>query len=522
MLRLSGLIVIGAGLLGPSQPAFAEPQFLQSDAISRIVEQVEPSVVSILRIRSNDEPPPETFRPSRSPNPLEDRELLPNDYGAGVLVKSPDNDELFVLTAYHVVRGGRTASDAARRNDRDGDPPGRSKPAGERAELELRFHHRRSCAAHIFAADPRSDLAVLAFDPREIGGDPAALRPLDWRNSPSVRKGEIVVCFGNPYALARDGSASVSWGIVSNLARRPFATGIADAAARGSADDQSLGRLGTILQIDARLQLGGSGGPAVNLQGQLVGIGTALAAIEGYEKSAGFAIPVAPPMRRIIETLLRGQEVEYGLLGITPKNVTADQMRDFELYDRQPTAVGVENVPEGSPAMQAGIRRNDILLKINEEALLSTADLMRVVGELPPETEVSVQLFRPNRFGGGELLTYHSKLGKWPVKDAEGIVATRPKYPAWRGLRVDYPSAREKIVKHEATFLPGVIVTDVAPASSADQAQLQPGIVITHVQGIEVRTPGEFHRAVKDLQGDVVLRLYADRPGDRPSVTLRD
>jgi serine protease Do len=112
------------------------------------------------------------------------------------------------------------------------------------------------------------------------------------------------------------------------------------------------------------------------------------------------------------------------------------------------------------------------------------------------------------------VLTYDSKLGKWPVKDVEGIVATRPKYPSWRGLRVDYPSAREKIVRNDSRILQGVIVVDVAPGSSAAQAKLQYGNVITHVQGTPVRTPGEFHRAVQRLQGDVALRLYVDRGSD--------
>lgn len=502
------------GLLGLcfTPQLFAEPppapQLLQADTISRIVEQVEPSVVSILRVRQRPEESrvesSQLFRPAR---PAADRELLPNDYGAGVLVKAADGDALFVLTAYHLVRGGRVAGQDF---------------AADQSELHLKFHHHRSAAAEIFAADPRSDLAVLTFDPQQVGGAPADLRPLEWRTSVPVRKGEFVVCLGNPYALAKDGSASVSWGLISNLARRPVFAANADLPSSRHPDPQSLQNLGTVLQIDSRLQLGGSGGPVVNLQGQLVGISTALAAIEGYEKSAGFAIPVAPPMRRVIDTLLLGQEVEYGVLGIVPSNVTSEEMRGYKIYDLQPSAVSVDGVKPDSPADLAGIKTRDIVLKVNDLPVLSSPDLMRNVGELPPETEVLVQLFRPER---GEVLTRRTKLGKWPVKDDEGIIATRPKYPAWRGLRVDYPSARKKFVDHEPRFLPGVIVVDVAPASGADQAHLQAGDVITHVQKpsaqkTPVQTPEQFHRAVKTLQGEVVLTLYADRPGDRTTVTL--
>jgi serine protease Do len=494
---------IGVAQVPPSHPP------LQADSISRIVEQVEPAVVSILRVRppaSDDQP--ERFTDTPFPRDPDDREVLPNDYGTGLLVKPPDESELYILTAYHVVRGGQIYQ---------GDDGWL--PTANRSQLRVTFHNRRSCAAAIFAADPRSDLAVLAFDRSSLGKSGDELRPIDWQASAPVRKGEFVICLGNPYALARDGSASVSWGIVSNLARRPFLS------PRTEISEQLLSQLGTVLQIDSRLQLGGSGGPVVNLQGQLIGIATALAAIEGYEKSAGFAIPVAPPMRRVIQTLLAGQEVEYGLLGVSPATVGPERMKEFGLYDRQPSAVQIRDFPRGSPAEGFDrLQKNDVLLKINDQTLLSSADLMRVVGELPPETDVKIEFYRPPRGSSlqGQVLTCKSKLGKWPVRDDEGIVASRPKYPSWRGLRVDYPTARERFVRHEHQFWPGVIVVDVAAGSRAAQAQLQLGNVITHVQDAPVRTPGEFQRAVQKLRGDVVLQLYVDRPGDRSTVTLKE
>lgn len=490
-----------AGLLCQSSSAFAQSagEPLSADAIAKVVEEVEPSVVSILRIRqpmpqSSSEP---VFEPQFPLEP-DDQELLPNDFGAGLLVKALGSDDLFILTAYHVVRNG-----VEYQSETDWEP------ASGKSQLRVTFHHRRSCAAAIFASDPRSDLAVLAFDRKNLGGSADELKPIDWQTSPPVRKGEFVICMGNPYALARDGSASVSWGIVSNLARRPRLS------ARTELTEQLLSQLGTVMQIDSRLQLGGSGGPVVNLKGQLVGISTALAAIEGYEKSAGFAIPVAPPMRRVIQTLLQGQEVEYGLLGITPGTVDGTEMKRLGLYGKQPSAVLVRHVQPLSPAHHAGINVNDVLLRINEQPLYASGDLMRMVGEQPPETEIKIELFRPSR---GREVTVHPKLGKWPVRDEEGLVVSRPKYPAWRGLRVDYTSGRKRFTDLEPVFLPGVIIVDVAAGSRAAQAQLQAGEVITHVQGTAVQTPAEFHRAVKDLRGEVVLRFH----GGRGQTTIKD
>ncbi len=501
MIRPAGWLCLAlGGLLVNAQPVSAQTP-LEPDTIRRVVEQVEPSVVSILRVRLpvNDLPPERAFD-SPMPRDPEDRELLPNDYGAGLLVKSPDADEIFVLTAYHVVRGGMHYED-----DEHWSPP------AEQSELRLTFHDRQTANAAIFAADPRSDLAVLAFDRASLGKSAEELQPIDWQSSAPVQKGEFVISLGNPYALARDGSASVSWGIVSNIARRPLNS------SRAELTEQLLSQLGTILQLDTRLQLGGSGGPVVNLQGQLIGISTALAAIEGYEKSAGFAIPVAPPMRRVIETLLAGQEVEYGLLGVAPISVSPAEMKRLRLSDRQASAVRVGNLHDLSPAFLAGIKSQDILLKINDQPLYASADLMRVVGEQPPESEVKVDLYRPER---DKQLTVLVKLGKWPVRDEAGIVASRPKYPAWRGLRVDFSTSRQNFMEHR--FLPGVIVVDVAAASRAGQAQLERGNVITHVQGTRVRTPGEFQQAVQKLQGDVTLQLHVDRLGDRNSVTLKE
>ncbi len=511
LVRISSWCLVGVCCIGSSAARGDDSPVLRTDTIERVVAQAEPSVVSILRVRrAGSTNAALSAEPTlRGTPPDEKQELLPNDYGAGILVKGPQDDELFILTAYHVVRGGPEYSS-----------PRADATKGPRSDLRLTFHNRRTCAGVIFAADPRTDLAVLAFDRAQLGGRPDELNPLDWQNSRPVKKGEVVVCLGNPYALARDGSASVTWGIISNLGRRPAL------AARDTIFEQSLFHLGTVLQIDARLQLGGSGGPIVNLEGQLVGIGTALAAIEGYEKSAGFAIPTAPPMRRVIETLLAGQEVEYGLLGVAPRDVPADELRQNEpLYSRQPTAVQIAEINPRSPA-HSHLKVGDVLLAIDDQTLYSSADLMRVVGEKGPEDEVTALLFRPARkdplsgkydLSRGEMLTVRSKLAKWPVRDDEGIIAARPKYPEWRGLRIDYTTSRQKFFT-EKQFLSGVMVVDVAPNSPAETALLQPGVVITQVGNVEVRNPAEFHHAVDKLRGDVVLHL----DGSPAMVTISD
>ena len=162
-----------------------------------------------------------------------------------------------------------------------------------------------------------------------------------------------MLSLGNPYAIARDGSASASWGMISNVSRRPAPARQHDL---GTPEAKTIHQFGTLLQVDTRMELGTSGGALVNLRGELIGVTTSLAALEGYEQSVGFAIPIDSFSRRVIETLCRGYEVEYGFLGLTPIPVLPDQLRRDGRF-KQLSAVRVEQVIPNSPAAIAGPSR---------------------------------------------------------------------------------------------------------------------------------------------------------------------
>ncbi|MEK6261691.1 MAG: trypsin-like peptidase domain-containing protein [Planctomycetota bacterium] len=486
-----------------------DPALALEETVVKLVERIEPSVVSIARVKPQPNnsgfpllPPERRPREQDSaPTDAEDPEFQPNDFGAGIIITPPGGDERLVLTNYHVVRGGPVTS---------------STSTDDGTSLIIRFADRRSCKASIIAADPRCDLAVLRLHFEKADMPPTDLKPLDWSSSSPIRKGQFVLMLGNPHALARDGSASVSWGMISNLTRSPLPW------TRDRPIKVMLYRLGNLLQIDGRLNLGTSGGPVVNLKGELIGLTTSLAAVDGYEKSAGFAIPFDDLTRRIVKSLAAGQEVEYGMLGIGPGDVTPTQFRHLGIAANQGSAARVETVMRDSPADRAGLRPEDVILRVAGELALSEQDLMRLVGLHAPETEIELMVWRRGHL---EPFPIKVKLGKWPVADDEGIIETTPRFVPWRGLSVDYPTGREKYSKKEfepLTYRRAVVVIKVADESPTHVAGLQPGNFITHVNKVPVQTPTEFHAAIKSATGPVTLRLHADRLGEVRTVIVRE
>lgn len=465
--------------------------------LTQVIEQSEPSVVSIARWKPNPNELPEmTQRPPERLENQHQREIIPNQFAAGVLLTLDAEEERFVLTTYHSVRGGETKS---------------SWPVSQDSRLEVRFASRHVCRAIIWAADPRSDLAVLKLDTRDSGLRTGELRPIPWPTTAALRKGQFVLTMSNPYWIARDGSPSVSWGIVSNIARRPAM------AKPESGGIKSLHDLGSLVQVDYRLPIGSSGAPILNLRGELVGLGSSIAAIEGFDRAGGFVIPIDPSTRWIIESLLKGQEVEYGFLGIEPSRVTILAESKLAELTRQPTAAEAKMVQMGSPAQAAGVQPRDLVLAVNGQPTLTELDLMRQVTLHPPETAVKLTVYRPSTRAE---LTLTAKLGKWPVRDDEGIVASQRR-PLWRGLGIDYPTARQRFVASQVAIPAAVLVTEVREDSPADQAGLQAGDFVVQVNRTPVRTPAEFAAAVKQATGNVTLRLLLPE-GQTQNIVVRE
>lgn len=355
-------------------------------------------------------------------------------------------------------------------------------------KLYVKLPDGKGSYADIHALDPRSDLAVL-----RLLAPPAGLVPATLGDGGTIRAGRFLLLVTNPFvARVRDSGPTASWGIVANVRQK---LGTPEDSDRGR---QTLHHHGTLLQLDARRDIPtGGGGVVLTFDGAVVGLLTAYPAPQPPETPGGFAMPLDDGLRRIIEVLRKGAEVEYGFLGVSP--------------DKRLQGVGVSGVPKGSPAEQAGLRNGAVLLRIDGQPVADPDDLFLFVGAKLAGTTIQVE-YQPGP--GAQARTANVTLAKFWTQ-TPGSIVSRPG-PAPAGLRVDWTSVlyqQGKVGRRE--MIPeGVVIRAVLPGSSADRAKLTPDEVITHVDGTQVRTPAEFYRAMAGA-GAVKLTFK-----DREPVTL--
>lgn len=386
-------------------------------------------------------------------------EYVPETYGSGIVI----DESGLILTNYHVIK--------------------------DATKVFVRLPGDKSGYADIHAADPRSDLAVL-----RLLKAPAGLKAIKVGDGGKAKKGQMVLSIANPFAAGFvDGSPSASWGIIGNLRRRaPSGPDVSNEAER----KKTLHHYGTLIQTDARLNLGCSGGALIDLKGELIGLTTSLAAISGSETAGGFAVPMDAGMRRVIDVLKRGEEVEYGFLGVQldPRAAGGEGVR-------------VDQVATWSPAYRGGVRDRDVILTVNGTPVRDNDDLFLAVGTLLAGAEAKLEIRRDN-----EPKTLTVALAKFYVPGP--VIASRKPIPV-RGLRVDHVSvllqAMRTFPQPPATVPNGVVIREILPGSAAANANLKVNDVITHINGKAVTSPREFYDAAQNVKGALELTLDPTR-----------
>ncbi|HVK08911.1 MAG TPA: PDZ domain-containing protein, partial [Gemmataceae bacterium] len=308
--------------------------------------------------------------------------------------------------------------------------------------------------------------------------------------------GDWVIALANPFSAGfKDGSPSASWGILSNVRRR---------APRTDETDRSrpLAQHGSLLQTDARLALGSSGGALFNLNGEMIGLTTALAAVTGGETAGGYAVPLDDNVRRMIDVLKRGEEIEYGLLGVTvdPDDRTGGR------------GVRIRDVGAGTPAARAGLVQGDVVVGINGNPVREQDDLFFHISAALAGTETKVDLLRDGRPRAVEVRLTKAK------NDKRTVVSNPPK-PVF-GLSVDYASTGSV----DGNTPDGVLVKEgFEPGSPAERKlkdwAAQARLIVTAVNGKPVATPAEFY---KEAAGKPAVRLSIVEAGRRPDARHED
>lgn len=438
-----------------------------SRAFTSIANSVTPAVVYVdtrgapharLRLRPDQripEPFEEFFRrfPQREETPFD----VPLGRGSGFIV----SEDGYILTNNHVVA------------------------AAEKIAVEL--VDGRQLPAELVGRDPTTDVAVLKVEARDLPTIPMG-------NSEQVAVGEFVLAIGNPGT--EFGSSlpfTVTSGIVSAKGRD---LGIIRRAAAGSNY-----AIEDLIQTDAVINPGNSGGPLVNHRGEVIGINTAIASLTGFYQGYGFAIPINLA-RSVMEDLIEHGRVRRGALGVSITAVTRADARKYGLDS--PKGALVQDFSDDSPARQAGLRREDVIVEVEGRPVERVGQLQRIIASYNPGTKVNVTVVR-----NGERQTFEVELTEASVPAPERVAArdSGPRHEAILGIEVQNISTElaQRFGLPEDAEVRGALITDVARFGPAWNAGLRQGLVIQEVNDRAVTNAAEFEAALSDVSpGDIV------------------
>ncbi|MDB5049526.1 MAG: protease Do [Fibrobacteres bacterium] len=351
-------------------------------------------------------------------------------------------------------------------------------------KITVQLSDEREFDAEVVGTDKPSDLAVI----RIKGKIPAGLVPLKFGDSDKLEIGEWVIAVGAPFGLYE----TVTTGIISAKGRQN--TGIST--------------YGNFLQTDAAINPGNSGGPLVNLNGEAVGINTAIYSQSGGYQGIGFAIPVNLA-KNIMESLIKSGKVTRGWLGVSIQPVSPDIADALGLKDRRGALVG--DVVAGGPADKAGLKRGDVVLKLQGQDVRDANDLMNRIALIPPGSTVDLTVFRD-----GKQQNLKAKIAK---RDEEKVAqeesggggggAVEGGDISSLGMEAtDLTDEVRRQFQIGGNIKTGVVVTRVDPDGSAAEAGLQEGDIIVEANRKKVDSAKDLRDIVaKAGKGKKILFL---------------
>lgn len=413
----------------------------QLPSLAPMLERVTPAVVSIAveGKQVSSQRVPEAFRFFFGPDfPAEQIQERPfRGLGSGVII---DADKGYIVTNFHVIKGAD--------------------------EIRVQLHDGHEYNAELVGGDEMADIALIKLDKAEN------LTEIKLADSDKLRVGDFTVAIGNPFGLGQ----TVTSGIVSALGRSGL----------------NIENFENFIQTDAAINSGNSGGALVNLNGELVGINTAILGPNGGNIGIGFAIPVNM-MKNLTEQIIEHGQVKRGMLGVQGGELNSE-LAEALGYQSSKGAFVSQVVPE-SGADKAGIKAGDIIVSLNGKKITTFGELRAKIATLGAGKTIELGVVRE-----GQTKTFDVTL-----QEANSVKTKADKLH--EGL-----AGAELVNTNNNDSIQGIKVADVAQGSPAEGYQLQKGDIIVGVNRIRVRNLGELRKMLEKKPS--VLALNIQR-GDR-------
>lgn len=453
---------------------FALPacSFAAPDSFAPIVDKVNPAVVYI-----------EVTQERQVQNPISLFDLSPwgrgqrqyqepqtevvRGSGSGAII---DAENGYVLTAAHVIE------------DVD--------------EAIVHLPDGRDFKATDFLYDTQTDVGLVQID---FGDEKLPEVPLG--DSDAARVGDWVLAMGSPLGKAL--ANSVSAGIVSGKSRK---SGI-------------LGKLGIedFIQTDAVINRGNSGGPLVNMDGEIIGINSNIISQSGFNAGLGFAVP-SNIAKDVVQKLIKDGVVVRGWLGVTvaPLESLADQKIEIPDYVKENGGAYVADILKDGPADDAGIKTGDFIVGLDGQNVSDSAEMIKIISSMEPETKVKCLIIRD-----GKKKNITATLGVRPGS-GQGANGAITKHDRTSSAYTKLGIAVEKIDENGET-LEGVVVKYVKPGSLAEQFGIEPGDTIIEVNGKSFEESKDFYNLLDDASVDKgVLLTIKTKRGKTRKVYIKD
>lgn len=452
-----------APVISGKMPMNGNPNPIFMTAAKRIL----PAVVSIQSSRRIKHPSFNFFQPFSDPDDEEksEEEAPEEEYrmpgsGSGILI----NNEGYILTNHHVIEGAEA--------------------------IKVMLYDKREFEAEIVGGDPTTDIAMI-----KVAG--ADLPNAFIGNSDSVHIGEWVMAVGNPLNF----TSTVTSGIVSAIGR---SINIINSR-------RYRYRIENFIQTDAVINPGNSGGALVNLQGEVIGMNTAIATRSGYYQGYGFAIPINLA-KKVGSDLITYGRVRRAILGVTIDQVT-DQVARANGLPR-PTGSLIQAVNRNSPADKAGLQQGDIVLSVDGEKVVSVNDLQIKIAQHRPGERVQLVIWRD-----GEEWDVEVELGEAP-HSSEDAIAEAPEEPAGEDMESKPSTATVGLAVREFTeeevaefgVEKGLFIEKVASGSLAEKAGIISGYVLISIDEEPVNSLEDLEEAIAAAASGDFMKFTIELP----------